>query len=318
MTFMTNLTPEQQARQDSARHGDGTFGEQHRSDPAMSIGHGVPPANTIYDVTVDGVVLETSAAGSGIDGSLAVARQFANELTNSAHRPSIAIYSRAADESDAGRSRIPYVPSSNGRVVGYHLGDAYAVEELDEQGISLSQLEDVVVEQYIEQPDGEGSLGGVLTALSALDTPPFEVYARRNDDGSRDVTVDVLNNFLWDAELHFSDESDGIDPDDGLTPAERYEAWLNEHSGTVEEVFRERFNADIDVTETWENATVSLGVNVPYERFTERLVTEDCWNAMSKFLNETDPGTYGSTYVMAEVSRRVEAKQEADSAKETH
>lgn len=82
---------------------------------------------------------------------------------------------------------------------------------------------------------------------------------------------------------------------------------LNDHADIVDDVFEDWFDADVS-GDSWEAADVTLRSSMPAENTTESVVTQKVWGSWVKFRNETDPGTYGSPYVGAEIRRRIDAR----------
>jgi len=217
--------------------------------------------------------------------------------------------------SEGSSVEVPVPYGDQGRIVGWRNGDAIAAEEMDERGVSLTQFEQVKVEPYIDLgPDNEGDLLFLERWCNEGDYHVSNVYATRDDEtGGRRIDVATYENFLWNADTQFpDDEHDGdgdLDPDDDRPASvQRYEKWLDANEDIVRAVYAEWFNAELDVSNTWEYANVTLRTTVPYERFTESLVIEDVYPLLAKHRNETDPGTFGAPYVMAEVRRRAEKR----------
>lgn len=91
-------------------------------------------------------------------------------------------------------------------------------------------------------------------------------------------------------------------------------AELDTHRTIVEDVYREWFEAEIVVDDDhgWDEASVYLSVQVPRNEARERALADGpIWDASAKYLNETDPGTYGALFVGAEIRRRIDAAKEA-------
>lgn len=91
-------------------------------------------------------------------------------------------------------------------------------------------------------------------------------------------------------------------------------AELDKHRNIVEDVYREWFDAEIEVDSEhdWDEASVYLSVQVPRNEARERALADGpIWDASAKYLSETDPGTYGALFVGAEIRRRIDAAKEA-------
>ena len=128
------------------------------------------------------------------------------------------------------------------------------------------------------------------------------IQARTDEDNPDIVNVEIglYENFLWDA----SDDDE---------KEERNEL-LNRHENIVNEVFHDYFNASVvDVQDgNWESALIEVKVPVLRSRFTPSLVVEDIWSPLAKYRNETDPGTFGSPYVMSDLWARIEKAEQQD------
>lgn len=315
---MTDISPQSAAARENARHSTGQFGAQEHTAPDDLLAPPPGPEDVTYGIYQDGVLVSTGEKGAGMTDALNRARSHASRIRvgKGQTRPRLTIRAEGSD------IEVALPNADEGRIVGWYRGDAHTAEELDARGISLAQLDAVEVEPYIDLGRyGEGELPGLEQWARDGDFPVSTVHASRDEEtGGRHIDIDVRENFLWNAESRcpdedYDDDSD-LDPDDDRPAAvQRYDAWLTQNQDVVEEVYQEWFNADIDVPDTWETATVSLRTTVPYERFTESLVMEDTYPLLAKWTNESDPGSFGSLYVMNEVERRVE-ERERESAQE--
>jgi hypothetical protein len=303
---MTDFDPSRLAELERDRQDNGQFGAKANSTPELSLFAASATAEeTTYRVFADGEPVYTGAKGAGMSDALHQARVYLNDSGNA--KPVVVIRSSADDGTGFAEVAVPY--GDQGRIVGWYAGNAFTGEEMDEKGVSLSEFEQVSVEPYIDLgPHNEGDLPAAEQWVRDSDLGQVgTVYAKRDDEtGGRHIDVDLHENFLWNADSRFPD--DEADEGDERTPEERYEAWLDEHRDIVEEVYLEWFNADIDVPDTWESATITIRKTVPYERFTESLVIEDIYPGLADFKNKTDPGTWNSPYVMTEVWNRAEAR----------
>lgn len=310
-----NISDAAVTARESARQSSGQFGAQQHTAPDETLAPVVTHDNVAYGIYQDGALVSMGQKGAGMGDALHRARVHASSIkvAKGQQRPVVSI---RAEDSDV-EVTLPY--ADQGRIVGWHMGSAVTAEELDARKLSLPQLDTVSVEPFIDLgPDCEGELYAVEQLIRDGDFHVSDVYARRDEEtGGRHVDVTVNENFLWNAETQcpddeYDDDSD-LDPTDERPAAvQRYEAWLDKHEAVVKEVYLEWFNADIYVSDTWENATVTLRTSVPYERFTESLVLEDVWSGLVNHANRTDPGTWNSPYVMGEVRRRVEQREAED------
>lgn len=310
---MTHIDPSAAAARENARQATGQFGSQDHSAPGDLLTSPTLPEDTTYGVYRDGTLVGVGEKGAGMADALHRAEVAMNyhRYEKDTDKPVWTIRSEGSDTEVA----VPY--GDQGRIVGWYAGDAITAEEMDARNVSLTQFDSVSVEPYIDLgPYNEGDLPNVEKWARDGGFQFGSIYAKRDDEtGGRHIDVDVHENFLWNAESQcpgdeYEDDSD-LDADDDRAPAvQRYEAWLDKNRDIVEQVYLEWFNADIDVPDSWEAATVTLRKTVPYERFTESLVIEDLYPLLADFTNRTDPGTYGSPYVMAEVRKRVAAREE--------
>lgn len=314
MRCMTEISTEAAHARETARTTTGQFGAQEHTAPDDILNVPTPPEETTYGVYSGDSLVSAGAKGAGMTDALHRARTYASGLRPKTGEslPAIAIRAEGSDISVT----LPF--EGEGRIVGWTShGDAVTAEEMDNKGVSLTQLEGAKVEPFIDLgPYDEGELPRLEQWARDSDYEISTVYVTRDDvTGGRNIDIGINTNLTWDAEGQFPDEDfdddSDLDPDDDRSPAEqRYERWLDENEETVKEVYLEWFNADIDVPDTWEAATVTLRKTVPYERFTDSLVIEDVYPTLAEFSNRTDPGTFGSPYVMTEIRRRVEQRQE--------
>lgn len=302
---MTDINTQSTAARENARQATGKFGAQEHTAPDDLLSYPTLPEDVTYGVYCDGALVSAGEKGAGMADALHRARTYAgsNRPEAGGAFPALTIRSEGSDI----EVTVPH--GDQGRIVGWTNGDAVTAEEMDARGIALSQFDSVSVEPFIELGGyDEGELNSVEQWARDADFPVSTVHASRDEEtGGRHIDVDLNTSFTWDAETQFPD--DEAEDGDERTPAERYEAWLDENRDIVEQVYLEWFNADIDVPDTWDSATVTLRKTVPYERFTESLVLEDIYPLLAKWTNETDPGTFNSPYVMGEVRRRVEERE---------
>ena len=307
-----NISRHAAAARESARQDSGQFGTQEHTAPESPLIVATTPEDTVYGVYDGDTLISVGEKGAGMTEALHRARVYANSLRPKPGEPRQAIIVR----SEGSDVSVPLPYEGDGRLVGWQDGDAVTAEEMDKRGVSLTQLEGMKVEPFIDfgrHEDGDlphaekwASDGGFYIS---------NIYAVRDDEtGGRHIDIGINEDFLWNAESQcpdseYDDDSD-LDPDDDRPAAvQRYEAWLDKNEDIVKEVYLEWFNADVDAP-SWDAATITLRKTVPFERFTESLIIEDIYPLLAKHANETDPGTFGSPYIMGEVRRRVEAREE--------
>lgn len=295
---------------DIARDAAGRFDEKNHTAPEVSLGAGSAARATQeqmrYRILVDGEPATTLARGEDISRALRTAQVYREANPDA----TLALEGWGSEDNGAptGESvSLELHGMDEGRMVGWHNGDALLIDDLDPQGLTLADVE-MRHEPYIDTaPEFEiDSLIAVEDGLSNADMNISFVSARTDEDNPDIVNVDITlhENFLWDA-------GTGIEDDDEREAAlDERRALLDEYQHIVDEVFQDSFNANItDVPDDWDSAMVEVRVPVPRSHFTESLVIEKTYNAMAKYRNETDPGTYGSPYVMAEVWARIEKAQ---------
>lgn len=314
MRCMTEISTEAAQARETARTTAGQFGTQEHTAPGDLLATPTIPEETVYGVYAGDALVSAGGKGAGMTEALHRARTYASALRPKPGEalPTITIRSEGSDTSVT----LPF--EGEGRIVGWTAyGDAVTAEEMDKNGVSLTQLSDVKVEPFINfGPNDSGDLPKLEAWARSSGFYLSNIYAHRDEEtGERHIDIGLNENLLWNADSQcpdedYEDDSD-LDPDDERSAAEqRFEKWLNENEETVKEVYLEWFNADLDVPDTWETATVTLRKTVPYERFTDSLVIEDVYPLLADHTNRTDPGTHGSPYVMNEIRRRVEQRQE--------
>lgn len=188
-------------------------------------------------------------------------------------------------------------PESGEVLVVEHRGTYVGVDEVHARGIDLTDAAVTVHTEQLLEFSGEGDVIDLDDVASALSEDPSEgpvrVEAHLDADDTNWVNVDinVSDNLLW-----ASSDAEGR--------AARV-AVLDEHRSIVESVYREWFNAELDVPESWDEVSTSLRVRVDRDHATPLLIIDRANAAYAKFRNETDPGTFGSPYVGAEIDRRI-------------
>lgn len=111
------------------------------------------------------------------------------------------------------------------------------------------------------------------------------------DEDIAETNVNVFDDLLWRGD--FTEEE------------------LDEHYEIVEDVYRTHFGGYINVPDSWDNIDVTLRRSIPREGLTEEAAHEAAWESYAKWLNETDPGTFGSPYIGTELRRRIDVANEA-------
>lgn len=114
-------------------------------------------------------------------------------------------------------------------------------------------------------------------------------YVRVMDDGSVELTGNYYENMLW-AEEFTPEELDAAYP-------------------IVEKFFRERFDAEIvDDGNGWDSVMLEFSTAYQPDEFTPSIVANTSEERMGfvKFVNEHDPGTFGSPYAYADLRDRLD------------
>ena len=88
---------------------------------------------------------------------------------------------------------------------------------------------------------------------------------------------------------------------------------LQKHDLLIADAYSDWFDADVDDFEYQEdgdsNLSLSLTSRIPDAGLSEATVGQTSWNLHARFANETDPGTFGSEYIGAEIDRRIETAE---------
>lgn len=165
-----------------------------------------------------------------------------------------------------------------------------AIEQLRAAGESGWSLPERFTEEVFPVPDEEGydlSLRDVEWEPSGgeMSNP----YARLNDDGEIELTGNYYENLLW-AEDFTSEELDSAYP-------------------IVEKFFRDRFGAEIlDNGEGWDSVMLEFSTTYKPNEFAPSFVANTSEERMRfiKFVNEHDPGTYGSPYAYDDLRKQLD------------
>lgn len=115
-------------------------------------------------------------------------------------------------------------------------------------------------------------------------------YVRVLEDGSVELTGNYYENMLWSED--FTEDE------------------LNEAYPIVEKFFRERFDAEIiDNGESWNSVMLEFSTAYQPEEFTPSFVANTSEDRMGfvKFVNEHDPGTFGSPYAYDDLRERLDS-----------
>ncbi|PPG02693.1 hypothetical protein C5E06_09575 [Pseudoclavibacter sp. RFBI5] len=84
---------------------------------------------------------------------------------------------------------------------------------------------------------------------------------------------------------------------------------LQKHDLLIADAYSDWFDADVDDFEYQadgdSNLSLSLTARIPDAELSEATVGQTAWNLHARFANETDPGTFGSEYIGAEIDRRI-------------
>lgn len=185
------------------------------------------------------------------------------------------------------------VPPQGDLLVLSHDSDYFTIDELAERGLSLADC-DSHHEEIIELGDAEDEpveLEQVRQWLTESPQDPVSevtIRVNENDATQADIDVTVYDNLRWN----------GLFTEDELT----------EHSDIVDQVYREWFNAEIEVPDSWESVRVTMRTSIDTHRATPLLVLESAWPSYASFRNETDPGTFNARYIGREIRERIDTR----------
>lgn len=279
--------------QGNLHRGQGSGGGQFvaKSNSAPSAGLTAPAPtfdDTSYAIHVDGALAANSRV---IDSEfIALAHTVAEQhlgakITFQAQSGVNGLYMHLND--------VELAPPGFRTVVEYH-GNFFPLEELHTRQLTTFDVEvyqDEVItitdeDQRIDLPE----IAEWLTETTG-DGPYLVDAAPSVEEGKIDVCVGITDNLMWRGDFT--------------------EADLDENYTIVADVYREWFNAEINVDEGWDSFDVMLSVTADSEGATALLLLEASRPAYAKFRNETDPGTFGSPYVGTEIRRRIDAASTA-------
>lgn len=154
------------------------------------------------------------------------------------------------------------------------------------------------IERDANYPDEPVDLEWINETYRGNSPEVTDAAAHFGDDGSAYVSAMVYENFLWD---------------DRFTEDE-----LDHYQPIVEDVWRERFGADLHVHTDWESVDVTIATpDIPQDELTHGRAADEFHKTWAKYGNETDPGTFNSPYVGNELRERIdEAKRLEDEARD--
>lgn len=122
---------------------------------------------------------------------------------------------------------------------------------------------------------------------ATYDTAPSE-------DGGTDIFVMVPDDWTWHAcralGIEFGDWDIAGDEQHALVQ------WLEDRQSAIEDVYAERYNGDFGGDE-WGYDYLSFAVHLDDPNPSEEAIVTAIWPTVAKFLNESDPGTFGAEYI---------------------
>lgn len=203
----------------------------------------------------------------------------------------------SADVTSGPQNREMPLPRGNDTVAVARVGDDYiAMSDLHGRGMTLFNVDEIIADKKIRVPSADSGdpveLDNVRQWLgdSPGDGPStVELIRSDDDDETANLEISTYENFLW-----FEDE---------FTPEE-----LDANQDIVEEVYAEWFGASLYSDGDWRSTHVTITTQLPVAHATELLALERAWGPWAKFRNETDPGTFGSPYVGAEIRKRIDER----------
>ncbi len=164
------------------------------------------------------------------------------------------------------------------------------IEQMRKGGEHNWSLPERFTEKRFEMPDEDGyDLSENEIGWSPAEGEMSNPYARLNDDGDIELTGNYYENILW------SDE---------FTPEE-----LDDAYPVVEKFFRDRFGADIIPDGNgWDSVMLEFAATYKPEEFSPSLLASTSEDRMQfiKFVNEHDPGTFGSPYAYADLRQELD------------
>lgn len=191
-------------------------------------------------------------------------------------------------------TEIEITPTPGHLLVLEHNGDFMTLSDLDARGLTLFDVEahdETVITPRTDFPEEPIDLDDVRKWLTeGPGDGPAQVELVFQDDKPHTALIDVhtYENFLWQGDEFTADE-------------------LSEHIGIVEDVYREWFNAEIDVYDDWDSVRVTITSEIDRHRATNLLILEQASDGYMAFRAKTDPGSFATPYVGAEIRRRIDA-----------
>lgn len=165
-----------------------------------------------------------------------------------------------------------------------------AIEQMRAGGERDWSLPERFTEPRFELPDEEGyDLSDRDVGWEPGGNQPTNPYVRLLDDGSVQLTGDYYENIMWNEE--FTEDE------------------LNDAYPIVEKFFQDRFGAEIvDNGGEWDTLQLSFATTYKPEEFSPSFVTSTSEDRMKfiQFVNERDPGTYGSPYAYADLRQQLD------------
>lgn len=164
------------------------------------------------------------------------------------------------------------------------------IEQMRKGGEHNWSLPERFTEKRLPVPDEEGyELSNDDVSWFPSEGEMSNPYARLNDDGDIELTGNYYENIMWNDEFT-SEELDDAYP-------------------IVEKFFRDRFGADIlDNGEGWDSVMLEFSTTYKPEEFSPSLVASTSEDRMQfiKFVNEHDPGTFGSPYAYDDLRQQLD------------
>ena len=151
--------------------------------------------------------------------------------------------------------------------------------------------------------DADGIVSYDATDLGLEDFGFVDEVAYRVDEGVAHVAIEVTEDLDFHAKLETKFPSKvqlflaRENPDE---PAESTdEAWTAAH-----EVFEKRYKADLREEEggVWR---ITFSVQVPAD-MGEHMLGNICYDALRRFANERDPGTFGAEYLYSVIAKHIQ------------
>lgn len=165
-----------------------------------------------------------------------------------------------------------------------------AIESMRAGGERDWSLPERFTEKRFELPGEDGyDLSDREVGWEPGGNQPTNPYVRLNDDGTILLTGDYYENMLWD-ERFTSEELDDAYP-------------------IVEKFFQERYGVElVDSGTEWDAIQLQFAATYKPEEFAPSFVASTSESRMNfiDFVNEHDPGTYGSPYAYDDLRQRLD------------